>query len=62
MSSDNSDRKRNIGEFLEILFFSSFTVNSGKFSKFGASKPILFQLKFFCKNIKGTTLQVISQK
>ena len=34
----------------------SFTTSSGKFSKFGASNAILFQIKVFGKNIKETTL------
>ena len=42
--------------FWEILFLSSFTISSGKFSKFDASNAILFQVKVFGKIIKETTL------
>ena len=34
---------------------SSFATSSGKFNKFGASNLIIFQVKVFGKNIKGTT-------
>ena len=39
-----------------MLFLSSFTNSSGKFSKFDANNAILFQVQVFGKNIKEITL------
>ena len=58
ISSDKSERKRNKGEFFfEILFVSSFTTSSARFSKFDGRSVILFQLIIvFVRNIKKNTL------
>ena len=48
--------KRILVIFLEILFVSSFTTSSARFSKFDIRNVILFQIKFFGRNIKETTL------
>ena len=45
-----------IGKFLEILFRSSFTISSARFSEFDARNVIAFQIKLFGGNIKETTL------
>ena len=51
------DRKKNIGNFfLQILFISSFSTSSTKFSEFDAGNVILFQVKIFGRNIKETML------
>ena len=42
--------------FLEMLFVSSFTASSARFSKFDSRKKILFQINVFGRNIKETTL------
>ena len=34
----------------------SFTTSSARFSEFDAGNVILFQIKVFARNIKGTTL------
>ena len=39
-----------------ILFVSSFTTNSTRFSNFDIRNMILFQMKVFGRNIKETTL------
>ena len=41
--------------FLEILFVSSFTTSSARFSKFDRRNVMLFQIKAFGRNIKETT-------
>ena len=41
--------------FLEMLFISSFSTSSAKFSEFNAENMILFQIKVFGRNIKVTT-------
>ena len=46
----------NIGNFLEILFISSFSTSFAKFSEFDAGNVILFQIKVFGGTIKETTL------
>ena len=62
VSSDESDRKRNIGNFFEkkkkreILFVRSFTTSSAEFSEFDSQNMILLQIKVFGRNIKETTL------
>ena len=51
-------RDSNIGIFLcnlqnlEILFISSFSTSSAKFSQFDAGNMILFQIKVFGKILK----------
>ena len=42
--------------FLEILFVSSFTTGSVKFSEFDSHNVILFQIKIFGRNTKETRL------
>ena len=42
--------------FFRILFISSFTTNSSRFSKFDSRDAILFRVKVFGRNIKETTL------
>ena len=42
--------------FFEILFISSFFTSSAKFSEFDAKNVILFQVKVYGRNIKGTNL------
>ena len=42
--------------FLEILFISSFTTSSARFSEFDAGNDILFQIKVLARNIKETML------
>ena len=42
--------------FLEILFVSSFTTRSVRFSEFDSQKVTLSQIKVFIRNIKETTL------
>ena len=42
--------------FLEILFVSSFTTSSARFSEFDSWNVILFQINVFGKNIKETML------
>ena len=55
ISSDKSDRKSNIDKFfLEILFVSSFTTRSARFSEFDSRNVTLFQIKVFVRNIKET--------
>ena len=39
-----------------MLFISSFSVSSGKFSELDAGNVVLFHVKFFGRNIKETTL------
>ena len=57
MSSDKSNRKRNISKFfLEIFFVSSVTTISAIFSEFDRRNVILFQVKVFDRNIKEPTL------
>ena len=41
--------------FLEILFISSFSTSSARFSGFDTENMILFQIKVFGRNIKVTT-------
>ena len=56
ISSDKSERKRNIEKkIFEIIFVSSFTTSSAGFSKFDSQSVILFQIKVFGRNIKETT-------
>ena len=67
VSSDESDRKRNIGNCFEkkkreILFVSSFTTSSAEFSEFDSRNMILLQIKVFGRNIKETTLATYSLK
>ena len=67
VSSDESDRKRNIGNYFEkkkreILFVRSFTTSSAEFSEFDSRNMILLQIKVFGRNIKETTLATYSLK
>ena len=39
-----------------MLLIGSFTKSSARFSEFDAGNVILFQVKVFDRNIKGTTL------
>ena len=41
---------------MQILFISSFSTYSAKFSEFDAVNVILFQIKVFGRNTKGTRL------
>ena len=50
------DKGTLINFFLEILFISSFSTNSARFSEFDAGNVILFQIKVFGRNIKETAL------
>ena len=47
--------KRILVNFLELLFVSSFTTSSARFSEFDSGNVILFQDKVFGRNIKDTT-------
>ena len=52
----NQMEKGILVNFLDILFVSSFTTNSTRFSNFDIRNMILFQMKVFGRNIKETTL------
>ena len=52
----NQMEKGILVNFLDILFVSSFTTNSTRFSNFDIRNMILFQMKGFGRNIKETTL------
>ena len=56
ISSDKSDRKRNIEYFFGYNLLSSLTTSSSRFSEFDIRNVILFQIKVFGRNIKETTL------
>ena len=52
----NQMEKGILVNFLDILFVSSFTTNSTRFSNFDIRNMILFQMKGFGRNINETTL------
>ena len=56
LSSDKSDRKRNIVKpFLKIVAISSFTTSYSRFSEVNAGKVTLFQIKVSGRNNRETT-------
>ena len=57
LSIDQSDRKKNIGNFSEVHFITSFTTSSARCSQFQAGKVVLFQIKVLGRNIKETKLE-----
>ena len=52
----NQMEKGILVNFLDILFVSSFTTNSTRFSNFDIGNMVLFQIKVFGRNIKETAL------